>query len=53
VAVLHDVIEDTETTLKELESMGFGPDVIAGVDAMTRRPGEDYFDYSSGAARIP
>lgn len=45
VAILHDVVEDTPVTLNDLAEMGFGPDVIAAVDAMTRREGEDYFDY--------
>jgi (p)ppGpp synthase/HD superfamily hydrolase len=45
VAVLHDVVEDTPVTLEELADQGFGPDIIAGVDALTRRDGEDYFDY--------
>jgi (p)ppGpp synthase/HD superfamily hydrolase len=45
VAVLHDVVEDTSVTLEDIAEQGFGPDVIAGVDALTRRDCEDYFDY--------
>jgi (p)ppGpp synthase/HD superfamily hydrolase len=51
VAVLHDVIEDTAMTLEQLISLGFGQDVIAGVDAITRREGEDYFDYIERCSR--
>ena len=42
VGVLHDTIEDTDTTLAEIESL-FGAAVAAGVEAMTRREGERYF----------
>ena len=45
VAWLHDVVEDTATTLDELRARGFGHDVVAAVDAMTRRPdeGDEYY----------
>ena len=45
VAWLHDVVEDTPTTLEDLGEAGFGVDVVAAVDALTRRPGEgdDYY----------
>lgn len=45
VAWLHDVVEDTPTTLEELRDAGFDTDVVAAVDAITRRPGEgdDYY----------
>lgn len=43
VALLHDVVEDTDTDLGELSE--FGPRVLDALDAITRRPGEDYFDY--------
>jgi (p)ppGpp synthase/HD superfamily hydrolase len=42
VGVLHDVVEDTEVTLDNLRDRGFGPEMLAGVDAMTKRDGEDY-----------
>ena len=40
VAWLHDVVEDTEVTLDELTRRGFPPEVVAAVDAITRREGE-------------
>jgi hypothetical protein len=43
-AWLHDVVEDTDVTLEEIESM-FGPQVAQWVDALTHRPGEDRVDY--------
>lgn len=41
VAWLHDALEDTDLTPEEIGAR-FGPDIRAGVDAMTRRAGEDY-----------
>lgn len=45
IAVLHDVVEDTEVTLDDLRVEGFSEIEIAGVDAMTRRPGETYREF--------
>lgn len=42
VAVLHDVIEDTEWTLPALADEGFSPVHLAALDALTRRQGESY-----------
>jgi (p)ppGpp synthase/HD superfamily hydrolase len=42
VGVLHDVVEHGNWTLEELRSEGFQPQVIDGIDAMTRREGEEY-----------
>lgn len=42
VAVLHDVIEDTEHTLEGLRARGFPEDVLAALDCVTRREGETY-----------
>jgi (p)ppGpp synthase/HD superfamily hydrolase len=45
VAILHDVVEDSDWTLDRLREEGFSDTVIAGVDAMTRREGEDYMAF--------
>ena len=45
IAWLHDVVEDTSTTLEDLRNAGFGAGTLAGVDLLTRRPGERYQDY--------
>jgi len=42
VAVMHDVVEDTPWTLERLRAEGFSEAVIAGLDAVTKRTGEDY-----------
>ncbi len=46
VAWLHDVIEKGPGwTFERLRSEGFSADVIEAVDAMSKRDGEDYFDF--------
>lgn len=44
VAFLHDVVEDTASTLEEISSE-FGVNIANSVDAMTKRNGEVYDDY--------
>ncbi|MEM9819217.1 MAG: HD domain-containing protein [Cyanobacteria bacterium P01_D01_bin.6] len=44
-AVLHDVVEDTQWTLEDLESEGFPPAVIEALDCLTHRDREDYDAY--------
>jgi (p)ppGpp synthase/HD superfamily hydrolase len=53
VAVLHDVVEDTWVTLDILRSMGYSDEVVDGVDAVTRREGEEYFRYIERCAQHP
>jgi (p)ppGpp synthase/HD superfamily hydrolase len=46
VAWLHDVIEDTEVSFRDLILCGFSMEIVAAVDAMTKRnsePVEEYF----------
>jgi (p)ppGpp synthase/HD superfamily hydrolase len=47
VAIMHDVLEDTSTTLKDLRKCGFDDEILEAVDAISRREGEHYFDYIS------
>ncbi|MGE5414355.1 MAG: HD domain-containing protein [Syntrophomonadaceae bacterium] len=42
VAVLHDVVEDSDWTLDMLLQEGFSPPIVEAVDALTKRPAEDY-----------
>ena len=50
VALLHDVVEDTAFTLDDIHNAGFGEDVIAALDCITKRDGEPYADYLSRVA---
>lgn len=53
VAVLHDVVEDTDWTLDGLSTEGFSDDVLIALDCVTKREGEDYMDFVSRAALHP
>ena len=50
VAVLHDVVEDTEVSLEQLQEEGYPEEVITGVQAMTRRDDESYDEFIERAA---
>lgn len=45
VAYLHDVVEDTELTLKDLRSFGFSETQLMAIDSVTERKGESYLDF--------
>jgi len=45
VAMLHDVVEDSNWTLENLRAEGFSAEVIIAVDCLTKREDEQYFDY--------
>ena len=45
LAILHDVIEDTDVTLEQLTNLGFPEDIIRALDAISRRPGEKRKEY--------
>ena len=44
VALLHDVVEDTDVTLADLARV-FPQEVVEAVGLMTHEEGVDYFDY--------
>lgn len=48
MALLHDVIEDTKTTWKDLKEIGCTPRIIAAVKALTKMPGQSYDEYKEG-----
>ncbi|MEU1761170.1 HD domain-containing protein [Micromonospora sp. NPDC005652] len=51
--LLHDVVEDSETTLADLCAMGYSDLVVDTVDSVTARPGEEYADRVLRAAAHP
>jgi len=53
VAVLHDVVEDTETTLEDLREQGFGQVIIDSVDALTKRADETRVEAAVRASENP
>ncbi len=52
-AVLHDVVEDTPVTLQRLQVEGFAAEVVAAVEALTKRPGETRLQAAARAAAHP
>jgi len=45
VALLHDVVEDSEFTFEDLDRAGFDPEILQAVRCLTKHPDEDYFAY--------
>lgn len=50
-AVLHDVVEDCDVSFDDLRAIGFSEDVIAAVDALTKREDEKN-DYMKAMRRV-
>ena len=44
-ALLHDVMEDSNITKKDLIDFGFNKNVINALSCLTRKRNEDYFSY--------
>lgn len=45
VALLHDILEDTDTTKEELLEIGFPEKIVEAVCLMTHNPDIPYLDY--------
>lgn len=45
VALMHDLLEDTDVTLDDIEELGFDSDVVNALSLMTHDKNMDYFDY--------
>ena len=45
VALLHDVIEDTNITLDELSTYGFSSEILMAIDLLTKKEGVSRIDY--------
>jgi (p)ppGpp synthase/HD superfamily hydrolase len=52
-AALHDVVEDSPTTLDDLRRLGYSERVLMAVDHVTRREGEDYDAFVRRAGEDP
>lgn len=53
IAILHDVVEDSDWTIGDLRRAGFSERVLSAVDALTHRDGEKYFESIERAAANP
>lgn len=45
VAVLHDLIEDTDWTIKMLKKENFSDEILEAIDILTHKKGVEYNDY--------
>lgn len=45
VGILHDILEDSDTEVKDLVEIGFTKKVIDAVICLTRKKNEEYFNY--------
>ena len=48
IALGHDIIEDTDTTYRDLREAGMSQRVIAGIQALTKQPGQTLEEYKDG-----
>ena len=53
VAVLHDLLEDTDWSEESLRAEGFSEEVLRALDHLTRREGEVYHRFVKRAAEDP
>lgn len=53
VALLHDVVEDTDVTLDDIRNMGFDDEVVAAIELMTHDPNVPYMEYVSQIKKNP
>lgn len=45
VAVMHDLVEDTDVTIADLQQLGFAEEVVSGVRLLTHLPSDSYAEY--------
>ena len=53
VALLHDVIEDTDVTVNDLREHGFSYVVVFAVQVITKKADEDYEEYLNRVKQNP
>ena len=45
VAVLHDIVEDTDISLNDLRKEGFSEKVVSAIECLSKQDGENYDSY--------
>ena len=53
IAVLHDVLEDTETSIEDLQALGFQPHIIEAIVALTKQKGESRIQAAQRTVQNP
>lgn len=51
IALLHDILEDTNTTPEELLSLGVSEEELESIQLLTKPLNEDYFEYIKRVAK--
>jgi (p)ppGpp synthase/HD superfamily hydrolase len=45
VAILHDIVEDTDVEFEDLIKLGFSDEIVEAIKAITKAKGQDYDEY--------
>ena len=53
VALLHDVVEDTDYTVEDLRNMGFNEEILEAISLMTHSKDVPYMDYVAEIKKNP
>ena len=53
VALLHDIVEDTDMTFDDLAAEGFGDEIINALRYLTKPDDQDYMEYVKHVAENP
>lgn len=53
VALLHDVVEDTDITINDLEKLGFTESIIEAIKLLTHDNNVEYMDYVKEIKKNP
>ena len=53
VALLHDVVEDSEYSIEDIKKAGFSDEVINALKMLTHDDGRDYFEYVEDLKQDP
>jgi (p)ppGpp synthase/HD superfamily hydrolase len=53
IAVLHDVVEDTDWTMEQLQQEGYNREILDALDCLARRDGEEYGDFIKRVKQNP
>lgn len=48
VALLHDIVEDTDMTLEKLKDMKFSDEVVEAINTISKKKNQKYFEYLEG-----
>ncbi len=53
VAVMHDIVEDSEISLDDLRNEGFSDEILSAIECVTKKDGEDYDAFIERIAQNP